>query len=75
MRDDVVRSVLQGFAKGAVARYYLPGTASMNLLLDEALGGGGVASLLNDAQGKGYAQMLLAAPVALPRALTPEGAL
>ena len=31
----------------------------MNILIDNVLGGGGPASLRNDAQGKGYAQILL----------------
>jgi hypothetical protein len=33
------------------------------------LGGGGIASLRNDAQGKGYAQILLAQPIDLPAPL------
>ncbi len=57
------------FLKGHVDRYYLPGTHSMNIVLHNVLGGGGVASLRNDAQGKGYAQMLLALPVPVPRDL------
>ena len=47
-------------------RYYLPGSHSINFLLDEALGGGGVASLRNDPQGKAYAQILLDHPIAVP---------
>ncbi len=61
------------FAKGAIERFYLPGTHSMNILCHDALGGGGVVSLLNDAQGKGYGQRLLAADIAVPRALAPKG--
>ena len=34
-----------------------------------ALGGGGVASLRNDAQAKAYAQRLLAQPVQIPAGL------
>jgi hypothetical protein len=33
------------------------------------LGGGGVASLRNDALGKGFAQILLQTPVTVPRSL------
>ena len=47
-------------------RYYLPGTHAINFLIDEALGGGGVASLRNDPQGKAYAQILLDHPIAVP---------
>lgn len=48
-----------------VERFYLPGSAAMNILLHGALGGGGTSSLRNDPQAKGYAQLLLAAPVAV----------
>jgi hypothetical protein len=51
-----------------VQRFYLPGSAAFNFLLHDVLGGGGVASLRADPQGKGYAQLLLLAEVvALPR--------
>jgi hypothetical protein len=36
------------------------------------LGGGGVASLRADPQGKGYAQLLLSEVVALPRTLAAQ---
>lgn len=52
-----------------VERFYLPGSHAFNFLLHEALGGGGVASLRNDPQGKGYSQLLLAQAIALPAAL------
>ncbi len=57
------------YLNGKVARYYLPGSHSMNILLHDVLGGGGIASLRNDAQGKGYAQMLLAHPIPIPQKL------
>ena len=62
---------MHGFAKGRIEKFYLPGSHSLNILAHEALGGGGVASLLSDAQGKGYGQMLLATPIAIPRAIAP----
>lgn len=49
-----------------VERFDLPGIAALNFLLHDVLGGGGVASLRNDPQGKGYAQVLLDAPIAVP---------
>ncbi|MEE4278686.1 MAG: acyclic terpene utilization AtuA family protein [Halieaceae bacterium] len=54
---------------GAVERFYLPGTHALNFLLHDVLGGGGIASLRADPQGKGYAQLLLCESLALPRAL------
>ncbi|MFU8764173.1 MAG: acyclic terpene utilization AtuA family protein [Haliea sp.] len=49
-----------------VERFYLPGSHALNFLLHDILGGGGVASLRTDPQGKGYAQLLLTVPVPVP---------
>lgn len=46
-----------------VTRFLLPGTNAINFLIDTVLGGGGVASIRNDPQGKAYAQMLLMHPI------------
>jgi hypothetical protein len=59
------------FLKGGVQRWYLPGTGAINFLLDDVLGGGGIASLRNDPQAKGYSQILLQTPIPVPRALVP----
>lgn len=55
--------------KGKVDRFDLPGTGAMNFMLYDALGGGGVASLRNDPQGKALAQQLLEYPVPVPAAI------
>ncbi len=55
-----------------IEKYYLPGSHAINFLIDAVLGGGGVASIRNDAQGKGYGQILLAHPVTIPAALTEQ---
>lgn len=55
--------------RGAVQRYDLPGTHALNFMLHEALGGGGMASVRMDSQGKAYAQMLLDHPVPVPAEL------
>lgn len=52
-----------------VERFLLPGTNAINFLIDDVLGGGGVASLRNDPQGKAYGQMLLSHPISIPAAL------
>jgi hypothetical protein len=57
---------------GRVRRYALPGARGWNFLLENSLGGGGVASLRADPQGKAHAQQLLAFPVEVPRALYDE---
>ncbi len=52
--------------QGGVRRYELPGVNAFNFLLEHALGGGGVASLRMDPQGKAFAQMLLDFPIDVP---------
>ena len=52
-----------------VQRFHLPGPKAINFLIDDVLGGGGVASLRNDPQGKAYAQILLTHPVGVPESM------
>ncbi|AZD68464.1 Protein of unknown function [Pseudomonas chlororaphis] len=52
---------------GRVQRWYLPGSHSLNFLLENALGGGGVASLRIDPQGKAFAQQLLEIQIPVPQ--------
>jgi hypothetical protein len=52
--------------------YELPGIAALNFVLHNSLGGGGVASLRIDPQGKGFAQMLMDFPVPVSPALAQE---
>lgn len=63
---DSVRDYFLHVAKGKVSRYSLPGFNALNFTLENALGGGGVASLRYDPQGKALAQMLLDIPVDVP---------
>jgi len=53
-----------------VERFDLPGMHAINFLLHDALGGGGMASLRIDPQGKAFAQMLMDIDVAVPVGLT-----
>ena len=66
---EKVRDYLGHVAHGKVSRYSLPGFNALNFTLENALGGGGVASLRYDPQGKALAQMLLDIPVDIPAAL------
>ncbi|NNM51173.1 MAG: terpene utilization protein AtuA, partial [Pseudomonadales bacterium] len=59
---------------GRVTRYELPGLHALNFLLENALGGGGMASLRADPQGKAFAQQLLDMPIDLPTDLLQEQA-
>ena len=55
--------------KGGVDRFEVANLLALNFLLHNSLGGGGTLSLLLDAQGKTYAQYLLATTVEVDEAL------
>lgn len=59
------------YLAGEVLRWELPGLHAFNFVLKDVLGGGGVASLRYDPQGKTYAALLLDLPLAVPDALLP----
>ena len=52
-----------------VKLYFLPGLDAFNLMLEQALAGGGIASLRIDPQGKAMAQQLLDMPISVPAAM------
>jgi hypothetical protein len=72
LRDQLSAQAVAGWfahrIDGAVERYDVPGIHALNFLLRDALGGGGIASLRFDPQGKAYAQQLLDMPMQVPAA-------
>jgi hypothetical protein len=68
LTPERVRSHLAHAVQGPVTRFEVPGIHAFNFLCEQALGGGGMASLRNDALGKGMGQMLLDLPVQVPAA-------
>ena len=64
-----VKRYFDDVCEGEVERFELPNLLAVNFLLHRSLGGGGTLSLLLDAQGKTYAQFLLAATVEVPEGL------
>ncbi|QRQ13515.1 acyclic terpene utilization AtuA family protein [Acinetobacter pittii] len=69
LTEETIASYMQHVLdaeKGRVIRYELPGLNALNFMLENALGGGGVASLRIDPQGKAFAQQLLDMPVKVP---------
>ena len=64
-----LREYLGHLVRGKATRYSLPGINALNFVLEQALGGGGMASLRNDPLGKGMAQLVLAMPVRIPKEL------
>jgi len=69
LTEDAVATRFAHFLKGDVERFLMPGTNAINFLLHDVLGGGGVASIRNDPQAKGYSQLLLFAMIPVPRSL------
>ncbi|HWY23297.1 MAG TPA: hypothetical protein VNX47_00160 [Nevskia sp.] len=70
---EAVKQYLAHFVKGKAERFELPGLNGFNFLLQEALGGGGMASLRYDPQGKMLAQVLMDFPLQVPAAWVEQG--
>ncbi len=58
--------------RGEVVRYELPNLLALNFILHDSLGGGGSASLKNDAQGKTHGMALLRMEIEVPDDYTPN---
>ena len=69
LTPEMVKAYLAHIAEGDVRRYSLPGFNALNFVLEKALGGGGVASLRYDPQGKALAQMLLGMELDVPQSV------
>ena len=63
---EAVAAWFAHLVKGKVERFHLPGLHAFNLVMHEALDGGGPASMRCDPLGKGMAQQLLEMPVQVP---------
>jgi hypothetical protein len=70
--EATVKAFLGHAIEGRVTRYDLPGIHALNFVCEQALGGGGMASLRNDPLGKAMAQLLLSMPVKVPKRLLAE---
>ena len=66
LSPQAVLGWLGHLVKGPVDRYHLPGIHAMNLVIHQALDGGGPVSLRLDPLGKGMAQILLDLPLEVP---------
>ena len=79
LRDQLtevrVAEWLAHLVKGKVTRYEVPGIGAFNFVCEQALGGGGMASLRNDPLGKGMGQILLAMPMCVSPSLLELAAL
>ena len=75
--DEVVSSALLerlfgAMAEGGIERYSLEGIGALNVLLFNALQGGGTVALRLDAQGKSIGQAFLRTMVDVPRDFAEE---
>lgn len=66
LNEKTMEEFFGHFLEGQVKRYYMPGLGAINYVLDKVLDGGGTASLRNDPQAKGYAQLALAIEIEIP---------
>lgn len=64
-----VKAHFRDVCRGEVERFEVPNLLALNFLLHDALGGGGTASLVTDAQGKTHGQGLLEMEIDLPDGL------
>lgn len=71
LTPEAVAAWFAHLAEGPVTRFDWPGLDGFNFVLQRALGGGGIASLRYDPQGKTYAQVLMDFPVPIPASLLP----
>ena len=69
LSEAAVAAYLAHFVKGKVARFDVPGIHAFNFVCEQALDGGGMASLRNDPLGKGMGQILLTMPVRVSKHL------
>jgi len=66
LTPERVAQWLAHLVQGPVTRFEVPGIHAFNFVCEQALGGGGMASLRNDPLGKGMAQILLSMPLRVP---------
>jgi hypothetical protein len=68
LTPEAVVAQLSQLVNGPAERFEAPGLNALNFLIQDALGGGGMASLRIDPQGKAYGQMVLEMIVKVPKA-------
>jgi hypothetical protein len=66
LTPDALAEHFAQVVQGPVRRYEAPGLDAFNFVLEDALGGGGMASARIDSQGKAYGQRALEMKVAVP---------
>jgi hypothetical protein len=67
--SERIAAHFEGLVHGKVTRFEAPGLHAFNFLLEDALGGGGMASRRIDPQGKAFGQMALEMKIKVPATL------
>ena len=67
LTPDRIVTQLDQLVQGPAERFEAPGLHALNFLIQNALGGGGMASRRIDPQGKAYGQMVLEMAISVPR--------
>jgi hypothetical protein len=66
---DRLKNHFSHVLKGDIQCWEVPGIYGLNFLLENSLGGGGMASLNIDPQGKAYAQQILDLNIPVPESI------
>ncbi len=74
LTPEAVKEHFRELVQGDVERYDVPNLLGLNFILHGSLGGGGSASLRNDAQGKTHAMALLRMTMEVPDDYDPKPA-
>ncbi len=74
LTPERIAAQFPGLVQGPVVRYEAPGLSAFNFVMENALGGGGMASMRIDPQGKAYGQRALEIRVPVPVAWGAAGA-
>ncbi|MDG2361076.1 MAG: DUF1446 domain-containing protein [Hellea sp.] len=72
LTEKKLRETFQHFlgSNSMIERFYLPGSNSINILISDVLDGGGMASIRNDPQAKGFAQILLMQKISISKLIS-----
>ena len=72
LTNEVISKYFDHVLKGSVESWDVPGVNGLNFLLKNSLGGGGMASLNIDPQGKSYAQQLLEIEIPITKEISDQ---
>jgi len=69
INEELLKKYYKSVVLGKIIRFELDNINALNFILNDSLGGGGSETLINDAQGKTHAQLLLMMKIDIPKEL------